>query len=182
MRRVAEETRKLRIGTPTDEGTNIGPLVSRKHRDKVLQYFEAARSEGAKIHAGGGIPDMGQELGQGAWIEPTIWTGLPETSIVIREEIFGPCCHIQPFDSEDDAIRMANDTPYGLASVIWTENLSRAHRVAPQLETGITWVNTWNLRDLRTPFGGAKASGTGREGGAYSLEFYTEIKNICIKI
>ncbi|KPD11061.1 betaine-aldehyde dehydrogenase [Phaeobacter sp. 11ANDIMAR09] len=182
VRRVVEETRQLRIGTPKGEGTDFGPLVSSKHRDKVLQYFEIAHTDGATIHTGGGIPDMPKELQGGAWIEPTIWTGLPETSRVIREEIFGPCCHIQPFDAEDEAIHMANDTPYGLASVIWTENLSRAHRVAPLLETGITWVNTWNLRDLRTPFGGSKASGIGREGGAYSLEFYTEIKNICIKI
>lgn len=182
VRKLAEETRKLRIGPSLAEGVDMGPLIGVKHRDKVLSYYEIARKDGATCHAGGGIPDMPDDLKQGAWIEPTIWTGLPETSSVIREEIFGPCCHVQPFDTEEEAVRMANDSPYGLASVIWTENLSRAHRVAPRLDTGITWVNTWNLRDLRTPFGGAKASGIGREGGTYSLEFYTELKNICIKI
>jgi aminomuconate-semialdehyde/2-hydroxymuconate-6-semialdehyde dehydrogenase len=141
-----------------------------------------AKAEGARILVGGGVPDPGLKLVDGAWIEPTVWTGLPETSRVVREEIFGPCCHVQPFDTEEEAIRLANDSPYGLASVIWTENLSRAHRVAPKIEVGIIWVNTWNLRDLRTPFGGAKQSGIGREGGQFSLDFYSEIKNVCIKL
>ena len=115
-------------------------------------------------------------------MQPTIWTGLKETSPVIREEIFGPCCHIQPFDSEDEAVTLANDSPYGLATSIWTENLTRAHRVAAQIDVGITWVNSWFLRDLRTPFGGSKQSGIGREGGVHSMEFYTELRNVCIKL
>ena len=121
-------------------------------------------------------------MSDGAWIEPTIWTGLPEDSAVVQEEIFGPCCHITPFETEEEAVAMANDTPYGLACSIWTEDLTRAHRVGPQMEVGICWVNSWFLRDLRTPFGGSKQSGIGREGGTYSMEFYTEMSNICVKL
>ena len=131
---------------------------------------------------GGGVPTMEGELAKGSWVEPTIWTGLPEDSAVVREEIFGPCCHIRPFDSEDEAVRLANDTQYGLATTIWTTNLARAHRVAAKIEVGISWVNCWFLRDLRTPFGGSKQSGIGREGGVHSLEFYTELRNVCVKL
>jgi aminomuconate-semialdehyde/2-hydroxymuconate-6-semialdehyde dehydrogenase len=172
----------LKPGRPGDKATGLGPLISRAHREKVLGYYALARQEGATVVTGGGVPDMPADLAEGAWIQPTIWTGLPETSPVIREEIFGPCCHIAPFDSEAEAIGLANDTPYGLAASIWTRDLSRAHRVAPQMQVGICWVNSWFLRDLRTPFGGAKQSGIGREGGAYSLEFYTETSNVCIKL
>jgi aminomuconate-semialdehyde/2-hydroxymuconate-6-semialdehyde dehydrogenase len=125
---------------------------------------------------------MDAALAGGWWVEPTIWTGLPDSATVLREEIFGPCCHISPFDSEDEVLRRANDNPYGLASALWTTNLSRAHRMAGAIEAGIVWVNSWFLRDLRTPFGGAKQSGIGREGGVHSLEFYTELKNVCIKL
>ncbi|USJ28512.1 2-hydroxymuconic semialdehyde dehydrogenase [Ensifer adhaerens] len=179
--RLKAATEKLRFGPPGEKDTDLGPLISRKHRDKVLSYYRAAVEDGATVVTGGGVPELGDTFGEGAWIQPTIWTGLREDSRVVREEIFGPCCHIQPFDTEEDAVRMANDTQYGLAAVIWTENLGRAHRLAPKMETGIVWVNTWNLRDLRTPFGGAKQSGIGREGGLHSIEFYTETTNICIK-
>ena len=148
----------------------------------MLSYYEKAKAEGAKIVAGGGVPKMPKDLEGGAWIEPTVWTGLPETSPVVREEIFGPCCHVTPFDTEDEVIRMANDTPYGLAAAVHTTNLARAHRVSAKLEVGICWVNSWFLRDLRTPFGGSKQSGIGREGGVHSLEFYTELRNVCIKL
>ena len=131
---------------------------------------------------GGGIPELPAELGAGAWVQPTIWTGLPETAAVVREEIFGPCCHIAPFDREDEVIRLANDTDYGLSTTIWTSDLARAHRVAARIDVGITWVNSWFLRDLRTPFGGSKQSGIGREGGVHSLEFYSETRNICVKL
>ncbi|MGB1743166.1 MAG: aldehyde dehydrogenase family protein, partial [Cycloclasticus sp.] len=141
-----------------------------------------AVDEGATVITGGGIPDMPEDLSGGYWVEPTIWTGLPETAKVVQEEIFGPCTHICPFDTEDEAIELANDTPYGLASSVWTENNSRAHRVAAKMDTGVCWVNSWFLRDLRTPFGGAKQSGTGREGGHYSLEFYSELTNVCVKL
>ncbi len=179
--RMKEATEKLKIGPPNEPGVNLGPLISQVHREKVLSYYQLALEEGATVITGGGIPDMPGELAKGSWVQPTIWTGLPPTARINREEIFGPCCHIAPFDTEDEVIKIANDTPYGLTSVVWTRDLARAHRVAAQLQTGITWVNSWFLRDLRTPFGGMKHSGIGREGGVHSLEFYTELRNICIR-
>jgi aminomuconate-semialdehyde/2-hydroxymuconate-6-semialdehyde dehydrogenase len=172
----------MKAGPPEDAATGIGPLISQEHRAKVLSYYRKAVEDGATVVTGGGIPVMPAELKDGAWVQPTIWTGLPEDSAVIREEIFGPCCHIRPFDAEDEAIRLANDTPYGLATTIWTTNLARAHRVSAQIDVGICWVNCWFLRDLRTPFGGSKESGIGREGGVHSLEFYTELRNVCVKL
>ena len=172
----------LKIGPPEDAAANLGPLVSHKHRDKVMSYYQKAVEDGATVVTGGGVPDMPAALAGGAWVQPTIWTGLPDDSAVVTEEIFGPCCHVRPFDTEEEAIALANSLPYGLASAIWTENVSRAHRVAGQVEAGIVWVNSWFLRDLRTPFGGSKQSGVGREGGVHSLEFYTEMKNVCIKL
>ena len=182
LARMKEEVAKLKLGRPDDSSANFGPLISKKHQDKVKSYYDLAVQEGATVEIGGGIPDMGAALNGGNWIEPTIWTGLADDARVIREEIFGPCCHIRPFDSEEEVIALANDTNYGLAATIWTENSSRAVRVAEQMEAGIVWINSWFLRDLRTAFGGAKQSGIGREGGIHSLEFYTEIKNICIKL
>ncbi len=172
----------LRPGHPEDAGTTFGPLISQEHRRKVLGYYEKARAEGATIITGGGVPDMPGALANGSWVQPTIWTGLPEASPIVREEIFGPCCHVAPFDTEEEAVRLANDTRYGLATTIWTRDLARAHRVAGQVEVGITWINSWFLRDLRTAFGGAKQSGIGREGGVHSLEFYTELRNVCVKL
>ncbi len=172
----------LVLGFPQDKATNMGPLISRQHREKVLSYYELARKEGAKVVTGGGVPKFGDARDSGAWIQPTLWTGLPETARSVREEIFGPCAHIAPFDREEEAIAMANDTPYGLASTVWTSNLARGHRVGQAMEVGISWVNCWFLRDLRTPFGGAKLSGIGREGGLHSLNFYSEPTNICIKL
>jgi aminomuconate-semialdehyde/2-hydroxymuconate-6-semialdehyde dehydrogenase len=172
----------FRRGDPFDKATTQGSLISRAHRQKVLGYYEAARAEGATVVTGGGIPGMGGQWDGGAWIEPTIWTGLPESSRVVREEIFGPCCHVQPFDTEAAALAMANDSPYGLCATVWTSDLARANRVAAALEVGINWVNCWFLRDLRTPFGGSKQSGIGREGGVHSLEFYTELQNVCVKL
>ena len=172
----------LTLGDPHDTATTLGPLISLEHRRKVLSYYERARADGATLITGGGIPDLAAPYTQGAWIEPTIWTGLSEDSAVVREEIFGPCCHVRPFDSEAEAVRLANDTPYGLATSIWTQNAARANRVARQISVGITWINCWFLRDLRTPFGGAKQSGIGREGGVHSLEFYTELRNVCLKL
>ena len=180
--RLKEAAEALTLGAWNDECTNLGPLISKEHQEKVLSYYAKAREEGATVVTGGGIPNMPDALADGCWVEPTIWTGLPETATVIQEEIFGPCCHIQPFDSEEEVIHLANDTEYGLAAALWTENTSRAHRVAGQIDAGIVWVNSWFLRDLRTPFGGMKNSGIGREGGVHSLEFYTELKNICIKL
>lgn len=180
--RLVETAASLKLGPSDDPNSNMGPLISREHQTKVLSYYELAAQEGATVLLGGGQPDMPGELNEGYWIEPTIWEGLDDNARVIREEIFGPCCHLRPFDTEEEVIALANDNPYGLATAIWTENSSRAIRVAEKIEVGLAWVNSWFLRDLRTAFGGAKQSGIGREGGVHSLEFYTEMKNICIKL
>jgi aminomuconate-semialdehyde/2-hydroxymuconate-6-semialdehyde dehydrogenase len=172
----------MRPGDPNDKETNFGPLVSQEHRGKVLGYYRRAVEEGATVVTGGGIPDMPPALADGAWVQPTIWTGLPESSALIREEIFGPCCHIAPFDTEDEAVAMANDTRYGLAATVWTRDVGTAHRMGKRLSVGICWINSWFLRDLRTAFGGSRQSGIGREGGVHSLEFYTELRNVCIKL
>lgn len=182
VERLKTTAEKLKLGDPFDKTTTMGPLISQEHRKKVLSFYEKARAEGARIVLGGGVPKLDPAFSGGSFVEPTIWTGLPETSSVIRDEIFGPCCHIAAFDTEDEALALANDSPYGLATSIWTENLTRAHRVAAQIEVGITWVNSWFLRDLRTPFGGSKQSGIGREGGVHSMEFYTELRNVCVKL
>ncbi|CAB3742868.1 2-hydroxymuconic semialdehyde dehydrogenase [Paraburkholderia rhynchosiae] len=179
---LAARAKALRPGRPDAEGTTFGPLISQMHRSKVLSYCEQARADGAVVVTGGGVPDMAAGLKNGAWIEPTIWTGLPDGSRVIREEIFGPCCHIAPFDDEAEVIVKANDTPYGLAATVWTRDAGTAHRMARALDVGICWINSWFLRDLRTAFGGAKQSGIGREGGIHSLEFYTELRNVCVKL
>lgn len=181
VKRLKAGVEQLKLGTPEDKKANFGPLVSHEHRNKVLSYYQLAVEEGANVVIGGGIPDMGKALNEGAWIEPTIWTGLSDDARVINEEIFGPCCHIRPFDTEAEVLSLANDTEYGLCASVWTENGSRANRVAEAMDVGLVWVNSWFLRDLRTAFGGAKQSGIGREGGVHSLEFYTELKNICIK-
>ncbi len=179
---LKDRAEALRMGWPNDEQTEIGPLVSIAHRDKVLSYYQLAREEGANVITGGGVPEFGDERDNGAWVQPTILTGLAENARCVREEIFGPVCHVAPFDTEDEVIAMANDSAYGLAAAIWTTDLLRAHRVAQQIEAGIVWVNTWYLRDLRTPFGGVKLSGVGREGGMHSMNFYSEPTNICIKL
>jgi aminomuconate-semialdehyde/2-hydroxymuconate-6-semialdehyde dehydrogenase len=172
----------VKYGRPENHGSDYGPLISAEHKQKVMAYYKKAVDEGATIVTGGGVPKMPDDLKEGHWVEPTIWTGLPETATVVQEEIFGPCCHIRPFDTDEEVIKLANDTQYGLSTTIWTTNLARAHTVAAQIDVGITWVNSWFLRDLRTAFGGSKQSGIGREGGVHSLEFYTETRNICIKL
>jgi len=172
----------LHPGWPMEKDTDLGPLISAQHRDKVLSYYRLAEEEGATTIAGGGVPQFGDARDNGFYIQPTIYTGLPESARCMKEEIFGPVCHVTPFDSEDEAIAMANDTKYGLAASIWTSNLQRGHRVAQKMNVGITWVNCWYLRDLRTPFGGVGLSGIGREGGMHSLNFYSELNNICIRL
>ncbi|MBB4822231.1 aminomuconate-semialdehyde/2-hydroxymuconate-6-semialdehyde dehydrogenase [Pseudomonas alcaligenes] len=171
---------KLKIGYPDEDGVNMGSLISHKHRDKVLGYFELARSEGAVEVTGGGVPVFGDERDNGAYVQPTIWTGLGDDARCVREEVFGPVCHIAPFDSEDEVVRRVNDSAYGLATALWTRDLKRAHKVSRRFHVGMVWVNTWFLRDLRTPFGGARLSGLGREGGRHSLDFYSEITTICV--
>ena len=179
--RLAEKAQKYQFGDPFDQQTNMGPLISQQHRHKVLKYYDEARKEGANILAGGNAHKV-KGFEQGYFVEPTIWTGLPETSKIVSDEIFGPCTHLTPFDDEGEGIALMNDSPYGLATSIWTENLGRAHRAAGQIEVGISWVNCWFLRDLRTPFGGSKQSGIGREGGVHSMEFYSELRNVCVKL
>jgi aminomuconate-semialdehyde/2-hydroxymuconate-6-semialdehyde dehydrogenase len=179
LKRKAES---LHLGSPMEPATEMGPLISKQHREKVLSYYSLAREEGAKVVTGGGIPEFGNSLDRGYYVQPTVYTGLSESARCVREEIFGPVCHIAPFDTEEEAVRMANDTKYGLAASIWTSNLKRGHRVAQQMNAGITWVNCWFLRDLRTPFGGMGLSGIGREGGMHSLNFYSELNNICIRL
>ncbi|MDP4302199.1 2-hydroxymuconic semialdehyde dehydrogenase [Leptothrix discophora] len=172
----------LLIGPPEQPGVGLGPLISAEHKQKVMGYYALAKAEGATVVTGGGEPAMPAALAEGHWVQPTIWTGLPESARVIREEIFGPCCHIAPFDTEEEAVALANATDYGLATTVWTTDLGTAHRMASAIEVGLCWINSWFLRDLRTAFGGAKASGIGREGGVHSLEFYTELRNVMIKL
>jgi aminomuconate-semialdehyde/2-hydroxymuconate-6-semialdehyde dehydrogenase len=179
---MKQKAETLKLGWPADNDTQLGPLISAAHREKVLSYFRMARELGATIVTGGGVPEFGDARDNGAYVQPTILTGLPESSCCVTDEIFGPVCHVAAFDSEEEAVAMANDTKYGLAASIWTNDLKRAHRVARQMNVGITWVNCWFLRDLRTPFGGVGLSGIGREGGIHSLNFYSELNNICIRL
>ena len=179
LKRKAES---LCAGSPLEKSTDLGPLISAQHREKVLSYYKLAREEGATLVTGGGIPEFGNALDKGFYVQPTIYTGLQESARCVKEEIFGPVCHVAPFDTENEAVSMANDTKYGLAASIWTTNLKRGHRVAQLMNVGITWVNCWFLRDLRTPFGGVGLSGIGREGGMHSLNFYSELNNICIRL
>ncbi|MFF2370715.1 2-hydroxymuconic semialdehyde dehydrogenase [Agromyces sp. NPDC058110] len=179
---LAEQAARLRLGRPENPATTTGPLISQQHRQKVLSYFDLARQEGANVLIGGGIPTMGDGLDGGSWIEPTLLTGLDNTHRTMREEIFGPVAALIAFDTEAEAIALANDTDYGLAAVTWTRDLSRGHRVAQRMRVGMSWVNTWYLRDLRSPFGGMGLSGIGREGGHHSLEFYSEPTNVCVAL
>ncbi len=178
---MKQRAEALILGDPYAEDTTTGPLISHEHREKVMHHYRLALQEGAELVTGGNIPDFttDERLNQGAWISPTIFTGLDDSSATQQQEIFGPVCHITPFSDEDEAIAMANNTDYGLAAAVWTDNLSRGHRVAAQMDVGISWVNTWFLRDLRTPFGGGKMSGIGREGGVHSLDS-TLISATCV--
>jgi aminomuconate-semialdehyde/2-hydroxymuconate-6-semialdehyde dehydrogenase len=179
---LKSKAESLQMGSPLEKTTQLGPLISAQHREKVLSYYKLAREEGATLVTGGGIPNFGNSQDNGFYVQPTIYTGLSESARCVREEIFGPVCHVTPFDSEEEVVNMANDTKYGLAASIWTTDLKRGHRVAQQMNVGITWVNCWFLRDLRTPFGGVGLSGIGREGGMHSLNFYSELNNICIRL
>ncbi|SDI27609.1 aminomuconate-semialdehyde/2-hydroxymuconate-6-semialdehyde dehydrogenase [Alteribacillus persepolensis] len=177
--RFIEATKQLKVGDPFETGTKVGSVVSKEHYEKVMSYIEIAKEEGGNILTGGNRPE---HMEKGYYINPTIITGLTKDSRCIREEIFGPVVTVVPFKKEEEVIEQANDTHYGLGATIWTNDLRRAHRVAQQIEAGIIWVNTWYLRDLRTPFGGMKQSGIGREGGAHSFEFYSELSNVTIKM
>jgi len=177
-----KRTKALVIGDPLEEQTNIGAIVSEPHLKKVLSYIELAKQEGGKILTGGNRVQLKGRCAEGYFLEPTVIVGLDHKCRTNQEEIFGPVVTIMPFDKEEEVIEYANSTGYGLSATIWTENLKKAHRVSAQIKSGIIWVNCWLFRDLRTPFGGMKQSGVGREGGWEALRFFTEAKNVCIKL
>jgi len=177
---LVEKTLQLKQGDPLNPDTQQGALVSEDHQNKVLSYIEHAKQEQAKILCGGKKAEMKGELAKGYFVQPTLIEGLSYQSKVNQEEIFGPVATLTPFDTEEEVLKMVNSTKYGLSASLWTQDLKRGHRMAQKIESGIVWVNTWMLRDLRTPFGGVKESGVGREGGKHVLEFMSEVKNICI--
>ncbi|HHO52616.1 MAG TPA: aldehyde dehydrogenase family protein, partial [Deltaproteobacteria bacterium] len=179
---LAESVAAMPLGDPRDPSTQLGALISEAHRDKVEGYIALAREEGGSVVVGGGRPRLSGALAHGAFVQPTVVTGLAPDSRAATEEIFGPVVTIHPFETEAEAIAIANGVRYGLSASVWTTHLARAHRVSAALEVGMVWVNTWLKRDLRVPFGGTKDSGVGREGGAHSLSFYTEDKNVCIQL
>ena len=181
---LVEKAKKMKVGDPQNPATKMGAVVSKDHRDKILSYIELARSEGGEILCGGSstTPENEPHLSEGYYIQPTIIEGLNFDCRVNQEEIFGPVVTIQPFESDEEAVYFANSTEFGLAATVWTKDLKRAHNIAAALDTGIVWVNCWLLRDLRTPFGGVKNSGVGREGGFEALRFFTETQNVCIKL
>lgn len=176
------KTKKMKVGPPAEGDTRVGAIVSELHYNKILSYIALAKEEGGTIEVGGQVPKMPEPYHNGFFIEPTIITGLTHECRTNQEEIFGPVVTVQAFSSEEEALALANDSKYGLSATVWTENIHRAHRFSRKLESGIVWVNTWLKRDLRTPFGGVKQSGVGREGGMDALHFFTEVKNICIQI
>ena len=178
---LVEKASRIIPGDPTDETTKMGAVVSAAHRDKVLGYIQTAKELGATVLCGGETsPAPNERCANGFFIQPTILEGLDAQCSINQEEIFGPVITLQPFRSETEAVQLANNSSYGLAATIWTENLEQAHRVASRVETGIAWINCWLVRDLRTPFGGVKASGVGREGGFEALRFFTEPQNVCV--
>lgn len=177
-----EKVKALKVGPPTAEDTRVGAVVSEPHMQKVLSYVQLAKEEGGTVLCGGERVILSGEHKDGYYLSPAIIEGLPFTCRTNQEEIFGPVVTLMPFDTEEEVLQMANSTAYGLAATIWTSNLKRAHRVAANLHSGIIWINCWLVRDLRTPFGGMKASGVGREGGFEALKFFTEAKNVCIKL
>lgn len=175
-----ERTRLLHVGDPKSPNTRLGAVVSKDHQEKILSYIRLAEEEGGTILCGGKVPEVNKRCKNGYFVEPTIIEGLAFDCRTNMEEIFGPVVTIMPFDTEEEVMLYANATEYGLAATVWTENLSRAHRMARQLNAGIVWINCWLVRDLRTPFGGMKNSGLGREGGWEALRFFTEPKNVCV--
>ncbi|MER1986248.1 MAG: aldehyde dehydrogenase [Solibacillus sp.] len=180
LARFKEAAANLVVGDPQDSNTNMGPLVSQEHYEKVASYFEIAEIENSTLIHGGKRPELPENLTNGYYLEPTIYLQEDPKARICQEEIFGPIVTIIPFDTEEEALAIANGTDYGLNGIVWTENLTRAHRIAHSVRAGTIWVNCWFVRDLRAPFGGFKKSGVGREGGHHSLEFFTEAKNICI--
>ncbi|RIL10604.1 MAG: 2-hydroxymuconic semialdehyde dehydrogenase [Proteobacteria bacterium] len=181
-RDFVDRAKALRCGDPLDAGTDQGALVSEPHMQKVLGCIETAKHEGGEILCGGKRASAAGRCSNGFFVEPTVIEGLPPACSTNQEEIFGPVASLIPFENEAEAISIANGTRYGLAASVWTSSLDRAHRLGSALQSGVVWVNCWMVRDLRTPFGGTKSSGIGREGGLDALRFFTETKNICIKV
>ena len=181
-RDFAARVSALQVGDPLDAGTDVGAIVSKQHFDKIMSYIDLAREEGGSIMTGGKSLTVDGRYSTGWFIEPTVIEGLPFDCRTNQEEIFGPVVTIMPFDTEDEVLGYANSVRYGLSATVWTENLTRAHRMAAAIESGIVWINCWLLRDLRTPFGGVKDSGVGREGGFEALKFFTEEKNVCVRL
>ncbi|MCX6209863.1 MAG: aldehyde dehydrogenase family protein, partial [Bacteroidetes bacterium] len=177
-----ERTKKLIVGDPLESTSKQGAVVSKLHFDKVMSCIELAEQEGGTILCGGNAVKLEGRCADGYFIEPTIIEGLGANCKTNMEEIFGPVVTLQSFKTEDEALELANTSNYGLAATIWTQDVSKANRVAAKVESGIVWINCWLLRDLRTPFGGTKNSGVGREGGWEALRFFTEVKNVCIEI
>jgi aminomuconate-semialdehyde/2-hydroxymuconate-6-semialdehyde dehydrogenase len=175
-------TKKLKVGDPLLEESQLGAVVSKAHQEKILSCIELAKKEGGTILCGGKKAKIEGRCANGWFVEPTVITELPFDCRTNQDEIFGPVVTIMPFDREEEVLQYANSTQYGLAATLWTEDLTRAHRVANQIQSGIIWINCWMLRDLRTPFGGMKNSGLGREGGLEALRFFTEPKNVCVKL
>jgi len=181
-RDFVDRASRMKVGDPLEPGNDVGAIVSKQHFDKIMSYIALARDEGGTVLAGGKQIEINGRCSGGWFIEPTIIDGLPYDCRTNQEEIFGPVVTIMPFETEAEVLSHANSVRYGLSASLWTENLSRAHRMASELESGIIWINCWLLRDLRTPFGGMKDSGMGREGGFEALRFFTEEKNVCIKV
>jgi len=178
---LIERVKQLKIGDPLDEETQFGALVSKPHQEKVYSYIDLAKQEGGTILTGGNKLSVEGRCADGYFVEPTVIEGLDLNCRTNQEEIFGPVCTIQPFETDEEALQLANGTEYGLAVSIWSQNISRCHRLSSELDFGIIWINSWLLRDLRTPFGGMKSSGSGREGGLEAMRFFTEPKNVCVK-
>lgn len=181
VERMLALVKEIKVGNPLEKSTQMGALVSREHMEKVQQYIEIGKCDGKLLCGGERIDNLGGDLNGGYFLRPSLFVDVPMTSRFLQEEIFGPALPIVPFDSEEEVIDMANNSPYGLSASIWSRDVDRLHRVSKQIKAGMIWVNAWFLRDLRTPFGGQKSSGLGREGGRYSLEFFSEAKTISYK-
>jgi 5-carboxymethyl-2-hydroxymuconic-semialdehyde dehydrogenase len=181
--KFAARAARIPVGDPQDESTVIGPMISRDHLAKVRSYIERGPQEGATLLTGGlDVPQLPDRVRRGNYVQATVFADVRNDMRIAQDEIFGPVACLIPFEDEADAVRIANDIRYGLSSYVWTENLAKAHRVAAAIEAGMCFVNSQNVRDLRQPFGGIKASGTGREGGTWSFEVFTEPKNVCVAL
>ncbi|RME16740.1 MAG: aldehyde dehydrogenase, partial [Bdellovibrio sp.] len=179
--RLKERVQALKVGDPKEEDTFLGPVVSQEHQSKILSCIKKAQEDGGKVTVGGGkVQNLKEDLKGGYFVEPTVIEDLSFCSDIWQTEIFGPVITVAPFKYQKDAVKLANTSSYGLSASLWTKDIQRAHRVARELEAGTVWINTWMKRDLRVPFGGMKDSGVGREGGEYSLDIYSELKNVCV--